>query len=846
MANSPRPIRPTRITPEEPSRQLVASPDVSARHIRLLTTLHQVVSSIAGKPDIEQEIQPLVREISSRFKFSTIAIGVLEHDMLVFRGVQSHNVPADVRLPISRGICGRVARRGVGELIENVHLDPDFVDPGGCIQREACVPIIVRGNVWGVFLVEAGADVQLGPEEFDVVQTLATSLGVAIERSREQRAAAHRLNQLAHLQHLAGRIAGRVADSDDESDILSEICSVFGYSALGLGVIRDEQIGFYYSYADLLAGAPPGESVFLEGVAGRVARTGVPVFARDARIDPDYVEWREDTTQEICVPVRAGDTVVGVLNVEATNVRQLDDSDLDILLTLGDHLGTAISNHLRISELERRNEQLHLLDRVTSVIAGQVTIREALPLVVAEIEGAFGYGSCGIGLIEGDRLNFVAVHDSNEDNIRDYFLIHGVSIETGITGRVARTGEPVFIRDVSASPDYLPTSPAAQQEICVPIIANGKTIGVLNVETPDSKPLRSTDFEILTTIAGHLGMAFERSEAYDAERRSRTAMDAIQRVASIVSSTLDMDEALRQIVDTLATVFNYQFVSISLIDGDRLESAAWHGLPPDKVPPPLVLGGSVAGRVAQTGVAELVVQFNDDDERSLARADSRSQITVPIWCAGDLAGVLIVERNHELTLTHDDVEVLQTFAGHAGTTISNARRYEHVQHLAMRDPITELPNYRLFQSRLYSEMARSDQHMRPLALLSVIIDGFKGINDAFGDLAGDEVLRQIGARLLTQLRESDLLARYVGDDFVVMLPETDRSLAEEIADRLLAVTESRPFTIAAGHNVIVSLSIGIAVYPADASTVEDLVRAADRAMHRVRHSRCGVNPTSTG
>ena len=676
------------------------------------------------------------------------------------------------------------------------------------------------------------------------MQTLATSLGVAIERSREQLAGVRRLDQLAHLQRLAGRIAGRVNDSRDEDDILTEIGRAFGYSGLDSVSSATVNLDVYYTYAALLAHARPDGTFPMTGLAGRVARTGEPVFARDVRDEPDYIAARPETTQEICVPVRAGGTVVGVLNIEATDERRLDDSDLDILLTLGDHLGTAISNHLRIAELERRNQQLHVVDRVTSLIAGQVTIRDALPKVLAELEGAFGYGSSGIGLVEGDRLNVVAVHDINEHNIQDYFLVHGVSIETGVAGRVVRTGEPAFIKDVRSSPDYLPTSPAVQYEICVPIRANGQTIGILNVETPASRPLGSSDFEILTTIATHLGMAFERSAAYEAAYRSRAALEAIQRVATIVASTLDSDEALRRIVETLANVFGYPYVSISLIDGDRLDSTAWHGLPLGSLPPPLVLGEGVSGRVARTGTAELTNRFTEDDERSVARADSTSMVAVPISCDGVLTGVLNVEGNLDRPLTDHDLEMLQTFAGHAGTTITNARRYERVLQLAMRDPITELPNYRQFQKRLYAELARSDRYQRPLSLLVIDLDGFNGINDAFGHLAGDEMLRQISTRLLTVLRESDVLARYAGDEFVVILPETDKSVARLIAGRLNAVITNRPFTISTGQNVIVSLSIGVAAYPEDAGTGDNLVRAADTAMYWVKQTGKSALPTT--
>jgi diguanylate cyclase (GGDEF)-like protein len=314
-------------------------------------------------------------------------------------------------------------------------------------------------------------------------------------------------------------------------------------------------------------------------------------------------------------------------------------------------------------------------------------------------------------------------------------------------------------------------------------------------------------------------------------------MEAIQRVAAIVSGTLDSDEALRRIVETLASVFGFPFVAISLIDGDRLDSAAWHGTPLGKLPPPLVIGEGVAGRVAQTGKAELATRFSEIDERSLALPDSTSQIAVPIACDGALAGVLTVEGNPLRPLTAYDLEYLQTFAAHAGTTLTNARHHERVLELAMRDPITNLPNYRQFQNRLHAELARADRHDRPLALIVIDLDGFKSINDAFGHIAGDDILREIGARLTTTLRESDVLARYAGDEFVVILPETSREIAGQIAERLQLAIETQPFAVVTGEDVVVSISVGVASYPVDAATIDALISAADSAMYQTKRRR---------
>ncbi len=120
MAQTPRPLRRSRMAPGRPARQSVQSTATAARHIRLLRTLNHVLNTIAGTPDIEREIQSLAWEIASRFQFTTVAIGIVEGDDLVFRSVASRDMPLDFSNPVSRGICGRVVSSGLGELVSNV------------------------------------------------------------------------------------------------------------------------------------------------------------------------------------------------------------------------------------------------------------------------------------------------------------------------------------------------------------------------------------------------------------------------------------------------------------------------------------------------------------------------------------------------------------------------------------------------------------------------------------------------------------------------------------------------------------------------------------------------------
>ena len=161
--------------------------------------------------------------------------------------------------------------------------------------------------------------------------------------------------------------------------------------------------------------------------------------------------------------------------------------------------------------------------------------------------------------------------------------------------------------------------------------------------------------------------------------------------------------------------------------------------------------------------------------------------------------------------------------------------------LAIQDQLTGLLNVRELYRRLELELARAGRHGRPLAVLMVDADFFKSINDRFGHPAGDLVLRELAYRLRGSLRPSDVAARYGGEEFVVMLPETDATGAMAMCERLRAQVAETPFEISADNRQMLTVSIGIAVYPRDAGAADALIAAADKALYAAKHqgrNRC--------
>ena len=172
--------------------------------------------------------------------------------------------------------------------------------------------------------------------------------------------------------------------------------------------------------------------------------------------------------------------------------------------------------------------------------------------------------------------------------------------------------------------------------------------------------------------------------------------------------------------------------------------------------------------------------------------------------------------------------------------ISDQKRYQtHIQHLALYDPLTDLPNRRLFQERLDQALRESDREKSLIALLYIDLDNFKPVNDTFGHATGDQLLRDVTARLRNMVRESDTLARLGGDEFTVILhglPDDKHSLSRigDIADQVIqTLTEGYLIN---ERDISLSASVGIALYPRDASNRKELILNADRAMYHAKES----------
>ncbi|MDZ4201653.1 MAG: sensor domain-containing diguanylate cyclase [Gallionella sp.] len=220
----------------------------------------------------------------------------------------------------------------------------------------------------------------------------------------------------------------------------------------------------------------------------------------------------------------------------------------------------------------------------------------------------------------------------------------------------------------------------------------------------------------------------------------------------------------------------------------------------------------------------------------------RSMVLLPLIRQGELIGSLNLGSCEAERFTADSgTDFLERLASIFAICLENVLNHERLKLVGLTDPLTGVNNRRYFESRFHEEISHARRHLQPLACMFLDIDKFKHINDSLGHLAGDEVLRNVARLIKSQLRGNDVLARFGGEEFVVLLPQTARGPACEIAERIRAMLAANPLQPLPGKSLPVTISIGVAMLSADQpdddpATAKRLINAADAALYQAKES----------
>jgi diguanylate cyclase (GGDEF)-like protein/putative nucleotidyltransferase with HDIG domain len=544
----------------------------------------------------------------------------------------------------------------------------------------------------------------------------------------------------------------------------------------------------------------------------------------------------------VVISLQAKEQAFGLLLLGTSDNRRFTPAELRLLLALGHQIGMAVENSYLIQQTSRRSEELHILNEIGRALSSTLNKEDLLRKIWEELRRLF----------EVENF-YLASFDSVRDQIQfEVETIKGVRMPkrarpagNHLTEYVLRTRQPVLIRENFVSEvRKLGVEPIRTTgSFCgVPLVAYDHAVGALCIFSDNERTFDEGHLELLRVLASEASIAIENARLFQEERTKARHLNLLNLISRDAIATLNPDEVLAKIAEQLENSLTYDHIGIALLDYTTRELiiSAEGGKRREALGRRLPLDAGLIGQVARTGKpATYRSSVGSQNSLKPVLADSLTAMALPIFYADHLHGVLYVETQERVDFSEEESLLLHTLADLIAGAYHNAQTFQKAQEQAITDGLTGVKTHRFFMEGLSSEWKRSSRAGRSFALVLMDLDRFKFVNDFYGHLEGDLVLQRVGQILETNCRRSDVVARYGGDEFVILMPETTMEQARQLSSKLRGWISADPLL----REKNISASFGIASYPLHGSSPQELIQVADASMYLSKHQ--GGNTVST-
>src|SRR5579864_6488261 len=403
----------------------------------------------------------------------------------------------------------------------------------------------------------------------------------------------------------------------------------------------------------------------------------------------------------------------------------------------------------------------------------------------------------------------------------------------GITGAAVAKKQPVYAADVSKDPRYICAAQSTRSELAIPLMVRDEVVGVLDCQSDHVDHFDQETIELLTLFSTQASIALQNAHLYSLERQRARQLQAINRIAQESTAVLELEQLLTRVSSIIQQTFQVSHVSLFLREEGDLVLRAHEGT----LTPCFPLGGRFS--VAQRPWSEVLASSGTVIEKDLTAEtdafrvfkESCSLMSIPLISFGQTLGVLTLHSSKRNAFGENELQSLESVADICANSIQNAHYVERVKQLAYLDGLTGIFNRRFFELRIMEEIERARRYGTGIAVIMADIDQFKRLNDEFGHLLGDEVLRQVSSIFHQQVRKIDVVCRYGGEEFAILLTQTNAQQAFTIAEKLRRQIENWQFP---GVPRSITISAGVAAFPTHGRSRDEIVRAADNGLYTAK------------
>jgi len=537
----------------------------------------------------------------------------------------------------------------------------------------------------------------------------------------------------------------------------------------------------------------------------------------------------------IILGLQVRDKPYGTFMLGFRSARSFEPQELRVALAMANQVSMAIENWSLNRAAGRRDEELRILHRVGEALRSTFDLEAQISILRQELRGLMGGTNFGLALqdnAEGPLEVAVPFEDAGP---------HGTQKggpASSLAQYVQLTRQPLLVAsDVQGTARELglaPMNPRVKTWCGVPVHFSDGSMGVLALADMEREyAVTKAHFELVQVLAQEAAGAVENARLFKREQRRATHLALLNELGRKASSVLNLHELLPSICRQVRNAFGYDLARIETLDREHAELVveAEAGYGSELLGRRVRMGEGLAGAAADLGEPVLANSVLKEPRYIPLHPSIRSALSLTLKYRDDLMGVLSLESREGYAFSQQDVLTLRTLADQLAIALHNAHAYREALEQAITDGLTGLKTHRYFMEALEREWRRSTRSGHSFSLIMIDLDGFKQVNDRHGHLEGDKVLTAVASLLGDRVRQSNVVARYGGDEFAIMMPETRTEQAQVLAERLRATLESDPYLAAHG----VTASFGIATFPVHGPTQEEILRVADSGMYLAKH-----------
>ena len=590
-----------------------------------------------------------------------------------------------------------------------------------------------------------------------------------------------------------------------------------------------------------------------ESLSGQVVATGQPLAVEDLVHDTRYDARHKQAAVELgfhgflSVPLRAHERIIGALNVYTKQRRRFREDEIALLASFADHASLAIEKDRMLQDARAQAVRLRALARLNQAVSSSLDISEVLHAIASAAAELMGAPTVSFWVADESRRE-VELRAMSDDRKAADFPGPTLRFNDGIAGWVAAHARPLDIPDVSCDPrtsavdvDWF-RSHGLTSAYATPITFHSALLGVLLLFGTTPFRFDEADHELLEAFVTQAGVALRNARLYDETRsaearlaRRSRELDLLTRMGEFLQACTTEDEAYAVVGQFVGQFFPEDSGAVFVTSASRnmVEArATWGGAssPATAVFKPDECWAFRRGRthVVDATARGLLCSH-------LPQPAPDAYLCIPLIAQGESLGVLYLGgpvTSGGWAESHQ--RLAATVADHVGLAVANLKLRETLRRQSVRDPLTGLFNRRYLEETLERELRRAEHSASPLGVIMLDLDHFKRFNDTFGHDVGDLLLRELTGCLQAAVRGGDVVCRYGGEEFVLVLPDASLETTQARAEHLRAAVKQLVVSHRGQLVGAVTVSGGVAVFPAHGTTAEALIHTADAALYRAK------------